>query len=146
MGGGGEWDLFFLSVLRALLEASPKSAAGSNLGGAKMPLRAQSLQKRSSWSLAHWTVLLRCPGPGGRWGWGGPSGRWGGVVVPWAQGLLCGQPHCLFHIPLTNDKGDAQSGEVAQHHTASQGQSLQKRTELFCHGECLCREYSTLSW
>ena len=32
VGGGGGWDLFFLNFLRALLEPSPKSAAGSNLG------------------------------------------------------------------------------------------------------------------
>lgn len=51
MGRGVGWNLFFLNFLRALLEPSPKSAAGSNLGasrGPKMPPRAQSLSSKQN--------------------------------------------------------------------------------------------------
>lgn len=98
MGGGGGWDLFFLSVLRALLEASPKSAAGSNLGGAKMPLRAQSLQKQTL-EPGSLDCAPEMQGLGGGGGGAGPAGGGVGVVVPWAQDSSCGQPHCLFRHP-----------------------------------------------
>ena len=126
VGGGGGWDLFFLNFLRALLEASPKSDAGSNLGaprGPKTPPRAQSLQKQNL-EPGSLDCAPEMQGLGGGGGGAGPAGG-GGALGPglllWAVTLSFLRLCCTVSIPLTNDKGDAEVGEVTQRHTASRG-------------------------
>lgn len=114
-----------------------------------MPPRAQSLQKQNL-EPGSLDCAPEMQGLGG-WGWGGRAQQ--GVVVPWAQDSSCGQSHCLFcgcavlsasHLQMT--KVMLRLGKLPSVTQPAAGQNLQKRTELFCHGECLCGEYSTLSW
>ena len=103
--------------------------------GPKMPPRAQSLSLKQNLEPGSLDCAPEIQGLGAGLGlllW---------AVTPSFLGL-----GCRVIISLNNDKGDAHSGKVTQRHIASQGQSLQKRTELFCHAECLCGEYSTQSW
>ena len=112
-------------------------------------LQGLSPSRSRIWSLALWTVLLRCRA----WGVVGVGQAQRGVVVLWAQDSSCGQSHCLFcgcavlsasHLQMT--KVMLRLGKLPSVTQPAGGQNLQKRTELFCHGECLCGEYSTLSW
>ena len=112
---GGRWEdggghLLLLNFLKAWLEASPKSAAGSNLGashGLNLSPRAQSPSSKQNLEPGSLDCAPETQGRGGPTGLGPPP-VCSHIVSSGIHTSLC----CSVIVPFTNDKAEAQRREV----------------------------------